>query len=93
MSPKGPLPFALRPELCLHSRGDADLRVRVHGVREPFRGAPSSGGRRSELPRLRLGEDEPPVLRVRGSRHRRAAELRRVRRRLLWRRLWLRLIA
>ena len=31
--------FAVRPGTCLHSLGDADLRVRVHEVREPLRGA------------------------------------------------------
>jgi hypothetical protein len=85
---------AVRPGTCLHSCGDADLRVRVHGVREPLRGAAPPRRGRSELPRVRVGEDESPVLRVRDSRHRRAAELRRnVRRRMLRRKLWLRLTA
>ena len=88
-----PGPLAPRPDRCLHSRRDADLRVRMHGVREPLRGARSSRRERPGLSRLRLGEDEQAVLRVRGSRHRRAAELRRIRWRLLRRELWLRLTA
>src|ERR671935_90119 len=72
-----------RPEACLHSRGDADLRVRVHEVREPLRGARVAGRAGSGLPRLRRGEGLEAVLGLRGSRHRRTAELRGRRRRLL----------
>jgi hypothetical protein len=86
-------PFAVRPKTCLDCLGDADLRVRVHVVREPFRRALAAGRRRSRLPGVRLREDAPPAFRVRGSRHRRATELRRIfRRRMLRRGLWLRIL-
>src|SRR4029450_9662290 len=82
------------PDLCLNSRGDADLRVRVHGVRVALRGARPERGS-GQLPGLRRLERAQAVLRVRDSRHRRAAELRRddALRRLLWRKLWLRALS
>src|SRR5256885_11648866 len=80
--------FAVRPGYGLHCRGDADLRVRVYGVRVAFRGARPERSR-PRLSGLRRRERAQTVLRLRGSRHRRATELRRVRRRLLRRQLWL----
>ncbi len=86
------LRFALHPPGRLCWVGDADLRVRVHEVREPFRGARVARRRRSRLPGLRLGQRSEAALVVRGSRHRRTAQLRRTfrRGRLLRRGLWLR---
>src|SRR3712207_7027792 len=41
---------------CLDSGGDADVRVRVHGVRAPLRGARPTRRREPAVPRVRRGE-------------------------------------
>jgi hypothetical protein len=68
---------ASRPETCLHSVGDADLRVRVHGVRVALRGARRDDCAGSGLPRLWRLAGGAAALRVRGPRsprHRRAVD-------------------
>ena len=66
---------------------DADLRLRLHELRVPFRGARRHVGSRSGLPRLRQPEGRQAVQRVVRSARRLRAALLRWRRLLRWR-LW-----
>ena len=85
-------PFAARPGPCLHSPGDADLRVRVHGAARPTSRSSSATTSRPATARTaaaRTVRRQLSVFAAHGTAA--AAELRRQwRRRLLRRKLWLR---